>query len=147
MWSTASESIRNGWFDLDWISQLISPGSAGKKGCGPVLIRTPYFNWAEPNAKNYFNVFFMLFLLESMYKVAFCRRKMSAWRVKLDDGGMCCSCFGCIDASLLLDNAWPEGEWVHIRLSLVFFFWLQNRLRVRSSGRIRIGSAEVRRLN
>ena len=85
MRSTASESIRNGWFNLDWISQLIPPGSAGKKGCRPVLIRTPYFNWAEPNAKNYFNVFFMLFLLESMCKVLFCRKKMSAWRVKLDE--------------------------------------------------------------
>ena len=36
----------------------------------------------------------MLFLLESMRKALFWRRKMAAWRAKLDDGDMCCSCFG-----------------------------------------------------
>ena len=35
VWSTASESIRN--------------GSAGKNGCGPALIQAPIFTWAEPN--------------------------------------------------------------------------------------------------
>ena len=35
----------------------------------------------------------MLFLLESMRKALFWRRKMAAWRAKLDDGEMCCSCY------------------------------------------------------
>ena len=69
----------------------------------------------------------MLVLLESMRKVMFCRRIMAAWRAKLNDGDIWCF-FCCIDASLPLGDAWPEGDWVHIRLSFVFF-WLQNRLR------------------
>ena len=47
MWSTASESTRKGWFNLDRLSQLIPPGSAEKNGCRPALIQTPYFNWTE----------------------------------------------------------------------------------------------------
>ena len=38
MWSAASESIRNGWFNLDRLSQLIPPGSAGKNDWRPALI-------------------------------------------------------------------------------------------------------------
>ena len=34
------------------------------------------------------------FLLESMRKVVFCRRKTAVWRAELDDGDLCCSRFG-----------------------------------------------------
>ena len=54
--------------------------------------------------KQMHKLFFMLFLLKSMRKVVFCRRKMAAWQAKLDDSDKCCSCFSCIDTSLPLDN-------------------------------------------
>ena len=62
MWSTASESTRKGWFNLDRLNQLIPPGSAEKNGCRPALIQTPYFNWTEPNA--YIILMFLFFTQE-----------------------------------------------------------------------------------
>ena len=59
---------------------------------------------------NYFSVFFMFFFLpESMRKEVVYRRKMTAWRAILDDGDMCCSCWGttkytCLKCSIPICN-------------------------------------------
>ena len=45
MWSAASESIRNGWFNLGRLSQLIPPDSAGKNDWRPVSQRI----WTSPD--------------------------------------------------------------------------------------------------
>lgn len=49
MWCTGSESIRNVSLNLDR-QPVFTFGSAGNDGCEPVLILTPNFTWAEPNA-------------------------------------------------------------------------------------------------
>ena len=49
MWCTGSESIRNVSLNLDQ-QPVFTFGSVGKDGCEPVLILTPNFTWAEPNA-------------------------------------------------------------------------------------------------
>ena len=87
----------------------------------------------------------MLSLLESMRKIVFCMRKMAAWRAKLNDGDMSCSCFGmiiytclkckipvCNKSSILEDedyHGWVAGKIVAFKtVCILLLFSLFSRI-------------------
>ena len=86
----------------------------------------------------------MLSLLESMRKIVFCRRKMAAWRAKLNDGDMSCSCFGmiiytclkckipvCNKNSILEDedyHGWVASKTVAFKTVCILLFSLFSRI-------------------